>query len=83
VETINGHAVIADRPHDTRPNVRVILAVRDRDVSVNCEAHIAPDGDGGWIAEDGDQPRVCKDGTTHEPEDQDADGWAVARLVTD
>jgi hypothetical protein len=49
----------------------------------HCDATIEPDGDGEWIAEDGDQPRVCEDDTTHDPEDQDADGWAVARLVTD
>lgn len=47
----------------------------------HCGAAIAPDGAGGWIAET--TGAGCGDEGTdsHEPEDQDADGWAVARLL--
>jgi hypothetical protein len=49
----------------------------------HCDATIEPDGEGAWVAEDDDQPRVCADAdSTHDPEDQEADGWAVARLVS-
>lgn len=51
----------------------------------HCDAYIEPDGEGAWIAEgtgdEADQPAVCDDGTTHDPEDQEPDGWAVARLL--
>jgi hypothetical protein len=42
----------------------------------HCDAYIMPDGDGGWIAED-----VVTRCQEHDPEDQEPDGWAVARLI--
>jgi hypothetical protein len=49
----------------------------------HCEAYIMPDGEGGWIDET--TGAGCDDDGTgaHDPEDQEPDGWAVARLITD
>jgi hypothetical protein len=40
----------------------------------HCDATIEPDGNGAWIGESNEPGN-------HDPEDQEADGWAVARLI--
>jgi hypothetical protein len=51
----------------------------------NCDAPIEPDGAGGWTSEDGADSGgdscPADDTGTHDPEDQEGEGWAVARLL--
>jgi hypothetical protein len=54
----------------------------------NCDAYIAPDESGDWVTEETDdteagEPCPENESGAHDPEDQEPDGWAVARLITD
>jgi hypothetical protein len=52
----------------------------------NCDAYIAPDESGDWVTEEADDTEAglpCDENESgaHDPEDQEPDGWAVARLT--
>jgi hypothetical protein len=52
----------------------------------HCDAPIEPDGNGGWTedgADGADAPCPSDASGAHDPEDQEPDGWAVARLIAD